>query len=48
MPLKVYSVGKGSFSVGVYHEGELLKAASPKYYKTREAAERALKKRMIG
>lgn len=42
MPRQVYKVGDNSWSVGSFHDGVLLAGSSPKYYKTKKGAERAL------
>lgn len=47
MGLKVYKVGKKNYSIGVFNNGEMLKGSSPRYYKTRKGAEKALKKRLL-
>ena len=44
MVKRIYKIGE-LFSVGVFNNGELLAGSSPKYYKTRKGAERALKRK---
>jgi len=46
MGLKVYKLDKKCFSIGVFDGDELQKGSSPRYYKTKKGAERALKKRL--
>lgn len=42
---KVYEISEDCFSFGVFYNGELLAGSTPKYYKTRAGAERAMKRK---
>lgn len=44
MPKKVYKIGK-EYAVGVFVDGELQRGLTPRYYKTKAGAERALKRK---
>jgi len=48
MVLKIYNVGKNAWAIGVYDKttGEWLRGGSPRYYRTKKGAQRALKKRL--
>lgn len=48
MPRKVYQLDKNTWSIGVFYNGEMLKGSSPRYYKTRAGADRALARLMRG